>query len=300
MFFIFNMKKSTPTFSIVIPAYNEAAFIRDCLRSLQAQHYPSFEVIVVDNNSTDDTASIATALGARVVKEPHAGVCWARQAGLDAARGDIIISTDADTTYAPDWLDTIAEQMKDSKTVAVGGTVTYTGDIWWANIWSKSLFGFSHFWSKLFGQPLYISACNLAFRKSAGIVYETNLTQGGDELAVLKQLKHSGIVRINRSSTVFTSGRRQSRGFAYTFFITFIWYYLVGYTLSRLTKRTVLGGYPAFRNSIKPEQRVLHKLLPRFAIFIILAMLAWHVHPRHAARSIESMPRQIINYVDKR
>src|SRR5262245_63625644 len=85
-------------FSIVVPCLNEAAYLPATLRSLQNQTYPGpYEIIVVDNNCTDATADIADAFGVRVVTEPTAGVCWARQRGTAASRGDIVISTDADT-----------------------------------------------------------------------------------------------------------------------------------------------------------------------------------------------------------
>lgn len=67
---------SEPRFSVVIPAVNESLVIGACLRSLASQDFAGgYEVIVVDNNSTDDTAAIAQTLGAKVVREPLAGVC---------------------------------------------------------------------------------------------------------------------------------------------------------------------------------------------------------------------------------
>ena len=65
-----------PYLSVVIPAYNEGRYLVSCLQSLKAQEFdgPS-EIIVVDNNSTDDTAAVARANGARVVFEAKRGVC---------------------------------------------------------------------------------------------------------------------------------------------------------------------------------------------------------------------------------
>ena len=86
-------------FSVIVPAYNEAAYLDRALGSLLHQDYDGeYEVIVVDNNSCDDTAAIAAQYGVQVVTEPQQGVCAARQRGVDCARGEIIISTDADTT----------------------------------------------------------------------------------------------------------------------------------------------------------------------------------------------------------
>lgn len=288
-----------PLFSLVIPAYNEEALLGACLKSLSAQKTTaSYEVVVVDNNSSDNTAAIAREHGARVVSERHPGVCWARQAGLEAAKGSIIISTDADTTYRNDWLETIHRHFQSEHIVAVGGPVTYTGDIWWANVWSNVLFGFSTLWAKIFGQPAYVSACNLAFRKNAVSGYETNLTQGGDELAILKQLKPNGKVIIDRSNTVFTSGRRQSQGFLYTVFVTFVWYYLLGYMLSRLTHRTVFGGYPAFRDFRKRTHVMLIQRATQMAVFGVIAgalIIGFHLRPSHVAQFFERVPSRVVN-----
>ena len=90
----------SPRFSVVIPAYNEADYLPAALRSLRAQDFPgAVEVIVVDNGSTDGTADLARRLGARVVEEHAPGVCAARQRGTLAARGEIVVSTDADTVH---------------------------------------------------------------------------------------------------------------------------------------------------------------------------------------------------------
>ena len=95
-------------YSVVIPAFNEEVLIGPCLESLAAQDYPApFEIIVVDNNCTDRTAAIAAAMGATVVFEPERGVCQARQCGTAVAHGNIVISTDADTTFSPGWLSAI-------------------------------------------------------------------------------------------------------------------------------------------------------------------------------------------------
>lgn len=292
-------RPDNPKYSVVIPAFNEELLIGACLESLANQNTSiSFEVIVVDNNSTDRTDEIAKHHGARVIKESNAGVCWARQAGLSASKGEIIVSTDADTTFPINWLENINNQMVKQGVVAVGGTVTFTGNIWWVNAWAKALFGFSEVWRKIFKQPFYISACNLTFRKSAINNYETNLTQGGDELDILRQLKRHGNVTLDFNNTVYTSDRRATRGFFYSFFVTFLWYYLLGYNLSRITKRTVFGGYPAFRGIRKHTQTpFFQKFLPRVSMVLFFAFIFTHTHPAKAARLIESFPKYLNSHI---
>ena len=90
--------------SVVIPAWNEEREIRRCLDGLSRQTAGGFEVIVVDNGSTDRTASIAAAWGAQVLTEPRRGIAYARQTGFDEARCPIVASTDADAIVPPDWI----------------------------------------------------------------------------------------------------------------------------------------------------------------------------------------------------
>lgn len=110
--------------SLVIPVYNELDRIRDCLQAIAQQRVKPFEVIVVDNNSTDGTTAIAAAFPfVRVLHEPRQGVVYARDRGFDAARGDIIARIDADTLVAPDWVATLQRLFTDSQLDLVTGSV---------------------------------------------------------------------------------------------------------------------------------------------------------------------------------
>ena len=114
--------------SVVIPAHNEERYLGACLEAIQRQRYPRtrFEVIVVDNASTDATPEIARQFGALVVTEPRMGIGRARQRGAKAARGEILASTDADTIVPPDWLERIAPAFqRDHELGAVFGPFRY-------------------------------------------------------------------------------------------------------------------------------------------------------------------------------
>jgi glycosyltransferase involved in cell wall biosynthesis len=128
-------------FSIVVPAYNEASYVGAALRSLQAQDYPGpYEIIVVDNNSTDGTGEIAASYGVTVVKEMEPGVCQARQRGTAEARGEIVVSTDADTVQPIDWLSRI-DQHSSARTRSSGRrSLPLPEPVVWLTL-SKPLFG---------------------------------------------------------------------------------------------------------------------------------------------------------------
>lgn len=111
--------------SIVIPAYNEERLLPACLRAVLGQKEPADEIIVVDNNSTDATAEIAQRFGATVIRESRQGICFARNAGFNAATGDIIARCDADTAPAPDWTVKIKRQFENSSVDSLAGSCVF-------------------------------------------------------------------------------------------------------------------------------------------------------------------------------
>lgn len=91
--------------SIIIPSFNEERYLVRCLDSVAAQTVAPYEVLVVDNNSTDATAEIAARYPfVRLLHEPAQGRVFAREAGFRAARGDILARIDADAILPPDWV----------------------------------------------------------------------------------------------------------------------------------------------------------------------------------------------------
>lgn len=114
------MRNSSLNVSVVIPAYNEEKYIENSLRSLQRAEQKTkknYEVILVDNNSSDRTVKIAqkyvTGMNLRIVKEARQGRGIARARGFKEAKGDIILSADADTIFFPGWIDTLTSVLKD-------------------------------------------------------------------------------------------------------------------------------------------------------------------------------------------
>ena len=239
--------------SVVIPCYNEAAYIGEAIRSLQKQDFGgAYEIVVVDNNCTDDTARIASDLGVKVVTEIAPGVCNARQAGTVASRGEIVISADADTTYAPDWLSKIDRGFRSGgDVVAVVGPCRYSDGPRWGRVFARSLFGTVQSVYRATGRTVYVSATNIAFRRDRWSGYDVRLTQGGDELDLLRRMRHEGRVVYDHTNPTYTSGRRFTRGFFYNVFVCLFVFYLSAYALNRVTGRRVIGSAPAFRGAAR-------------------------------------------------
>lgn len=282
-------KKTKPRFSVVIPAYNEAHYIADTIDSLNKQVFRDFEIIVVDNNSTDKTATIAKSLGAKVIKEKNPGVCWARQAGTEVAQGEIIISTDADTIYESDWLAVTDKWFhKFPDVVAVCGPIRYIGGPIWGSIYPHLLFGLVSLIYKITGYTFYASATNIAFKKSKWKSYNTSLTQGGDELALIQALRKEGRVAFNNYNASYTSARRLVRGFIYNIFVSFLLYYIIEYYLSKIFKRPIIGAAPKFRNELSP------RLVSLINIFIYTGLLLLFVIYTSPGRHIFHQIQQVI------
>ena len=110
--------------SVVIPTFNEEQYLANCLKSLANQDFNDrYEIIVVDASS-DRTAKTAREFGVRVLKSPKTNVSIQRQLGFEAAKGEIIATTDADTSLPANWLARIVTTFeKDKRLVGVSGPI---------------------------------------------------------------------------------------------------------------------------------------------------------------------------------
>jgi glucosyl-dolichyl phosphate glucuronosyltransferase len=171
--------------SVIIPTRNRAELLEKTLDSIRNQSYPQdkFELIVVDNGSSDNTSIIALNnkghfLNYITIFEKNPGLHMCRHAGLKASRGSILVYIDDDVEVFPCWLEGIAESFQDSKVVLVGGNnlpkyeltpPPWNKDLWNSTPWGKvnpiySLLDFGNYSKKI--PPIYIWGCNFAIRKS--------------------------------------------------------------------------------------------------------------------------------------
>lgn len=201
--------------SIIIPALNEEAYLPDCLNSLRNQDWSGDrEIIVVDNGSTDGTARIAAAFGATVISCPKRGVAYARQAGAEQARGDIIVQVDADTTYPEDWLSHINSYFtSNADSAALAGRYVYSIPAGWApleRVFRKYL---NNVGAIFFHRPLSVSGANFAFRRDAFISahgYDP-ASLYPDQWGISRRLSRFGRVQYDDDFVAITSSRRVAK-----------------------------------------------------------------------------------------
>lgn len=110
-------KAMNPKFSVIIPVYNAQATIRKCLESLLCQNWDDIEIIVINDGSIDETAEICNNYAekdcrVRFISKPNGGVSSARNAGLDAARGEYITFVDSDDYVASNYFDVLSKALE--------------------------------------------------------------------------------------------------------------------------------------------------------------------------------------------
>ena len=179
--------------SVVIPAFNEARLIERALQSVAvsiAQNRKSgftSEIIVVDNNSTDNTADLARRAGARVVFEPVNHIGRARNAGAAQATGDWLLFLDADSLLSPELLADILRVIESGKYVGCGSTLRMDGLPWWANVTLQLWTGISVLFRWAAGA---LVVCRRdAFQEVGGFDQDLYAL---DEIRLSKQLKRWG------------------------------------------------------------------------------------------------------------
>jgi glycosyltransferase involved in cell wall biosynthesis len=155
-----------PRISVVIPAYNEETMIGPCLRAVLAQSVAADEVIVVDNNSSDRTAEILLEFTADVIvlHEARQGVQYARNRGLNAATGDIIVRIDADTRLPEGYLAEVVATFGDPSVDAATGPVRYY-DVMMPRVAARGDALIRGMWTVPNGRLDWIFGANMAIRR---------------------------------------------------------------------------------------------------------------------------------------
>jgi glycosyltransferase involved in cell wall biosynthesis len=213
--------------SFVIPAYNEEAYLPDCLESIltQIQNVPGgAEVIVVNNASTDKTHEVAAAFpDVRVVDEPRKGLTFARQAGFEACTGELIANVDSDSRLTPGWVNTVIQAFDtQNNLVAISGPLVYY-DLDRRQRFSVRLFYLVAYLVYFINRYILragsmVQGGNFVLKRSALEAiggFDTTISFYGEDTDIARRMNRVGKVEFKLSLKMFSSARRlKSEGMA--------------------------------------------------------------------------------------
>lgn len=206
--------------SVVIPAHNEEAVIEGAVQAAKRQDfYSDFEILVIDNASTDNTAAVARQCGAEVILEEKKGVQFARERGRMEAKGEILAYLDADCIAPPDWLRKALPYFADPRVVGLSGPYDYFD----AGPFFRSLsYGFQLVCFRmihlLIHDLLHAGAVmiggNAIMRADAMETiggFDTAIVFYGDDTDTARRLSRIGKIRFKREMTIRSYVRRFDR-----------------------------------------------------------------------------------------
>jgi GT2 family glycosyltransferase len=206
-----------PRVSVIVCTYNGARTIRQCLDALAGLQYPNYEVIVVDDGSTDLTAEIVAESGVRLISTDNRGLSSARNIGLRAATGEIVAYVDDDAYPDPHWLSYLVHTFRSTDHAGVGGpNLLPPDDGLVARCVAHSPGGPTHV--LLTDQVAeHIPGCNMAFRakrlREVG-AFDRQFRIAGDDVDVCWRLQQSGYTLGFHPAAVVWHHRRGSvRGY---------------------------------------------------------------------------------------
>lgn len=191
----FPADKQWPRVSVVVCTYNGSRTIRDTLDALAQLDYPDYEVIVVDDGSTDGAGDIAREYGVQVIRTVNRGLSAARNTGYEAATGTIVAYTDDDAYPDPHWLQYLVAAFEAGGWVAVGGpNLAPAGDGQIAECVANAPGGPVHVLVSD-REAEHIPGCNMAFRKSALQAvggFDIRYRTAGDDVDLCWRLQEAG------------------------------------------------------------------------------------------------------------
>jgi len=199
--------------SVIIPAYNEEKYIAKCITSVKKQHgNMQYEIIVVDNNSSDKTFTIANSMGVEVIKEMKKGVGAARKRGTQIAKGRYVLHLDSDSVIPPNYLIRVIQYFEhNSKVVCLGGQYVFYDAPIYVSFLRFILFYPTLIFARLFswGRIGPMGGC-MAFRNSTYKMTEgfnTDL-KFGEDADLSRQLSFFGKVKVYPPLKCYVSSRR--------------------------------------------------------------------------------------------
>jgi glycosyltransferase involved in cell wall biosynthesis len=190
----FSPRAAWPKISIVVCACNGANTLRWCLEGIDGLDYPDYEVIVVDDGSSDDTAAIARQCGHAAISTPNRGLSNARNTGLEAASGEIVAYLDCDARPDRDWLRYLAASFRATDHAGIGGPNLPPPDGWVAGCVANAPGGPVHVLLSD-REAEHIPGCNMAFLRRRLLEvggFDPRYRAAGDDVDICWRLQEAG------------------------------------------------------------------------------------------------------------
>jgi len=201
-----------PRVSVIVCTHNGARTLPRCLEGVRDLDYPDFELIVVDDGSSDGSAEIARAHGATVVETRHRGLSAARNAGVKRAGGEVVAFLDDDAYPDADWLRYLAASLRADGHAGVGGPNIPPEDSMVAECVAAAPGGPIHVLISD-REAEHVPGCNMAFRKSALEAiggFDECFRAAGDDVDVCWRLQEAGWTQGFSAGAVVMHRRRDS------------------------------------------------------------------------------------------
>jgi glycosyltransferase involved in cell wall biosynthesis len=210
-----------PEVSVVVPLYNKAGYAERCVGSIRSQTFADFEVVVVDDGSTDTSfADFGRACAGdarfRLVRQPNGGVSKARNTGIEHARADVVAFLDADDEWSPGYLHAIvalarrhpgAPLLGTGYQIVQGGTDVHLRQGLFGGVSPVDVHGFFAAWSRLGGCPLFIGAT--AARRADLLAiggFEVGMNLGEELLAFIRLAERGPLAFDDRPLAIYHLG----------------------------------------------------------------------------------------------
>ncbi|WP_261665581.1 glycosyltransferase family 2 protein [Erwinia mallotivora] len=273
-------------FSLIVPVYNAAQYLETCIDSILQQRVGQYEIIIVDDGSTDNSLMILEKYknnpGIRVVSKQNGGVSSARNHGLDIARGDYISFVDADDFLPEDTLSTWLRLMQDKVCMVVGQSAGYTHDgirmsSPVTSEASKTLSCTDAINELLYLNPKY-GVCDKIFRadiiRSNNLRFNENIANFEDLLFVVHYLYLAGQQQVVFSESIIYNYR---------------------YSLDSATRTTLKEKHFSFATSFTEMKKYLRPENKKFYYHIFLKITASYI--ARGINSGEFRPSFIASYI---
>ena len=194
----------TEKVTFYIPTFNAQNTIELCINSVRNQTYPVDEIIIINDNSTDNTKEILSKYNDLIIinNNQNLGLGYNRNLGIQNSSNEIIASIDSDVELDKKWLENIIINLKKNKIVMCGGNMLekYTNNK--VNAWREKYYNQS--WGKKdILNPAFLYGCNTILLKSYWEKtegYDENLKTNGEDIDFCKQLKSIGDINLYYSS----------------------------------------------------------------------------------------------------